>query len=465
MVGARPLAERVDSVRIQKISIKGLFGRFNYEIPMNLDDRITIIHGPNGFGKTALLRLIAGLFSATDTTLLSVPYSELQVDFENRESLSVLKITQAKDHRSARHGQSLRFVYHNRSKSHDFTSPDRRPEQLEFPLHMIDDVIPELDREGTDVWRNLETGELLRLEEVVDRYGDRFPTTRREHRTDVPDWLKAVRQSVPIRFIQAERLQATTRRNRVRPTRVSSGRAVKLYSEELGDTIKKTLTEYATLSQSLDRTFPARVVTHGQPLSMEELQTALKEIEEKRARLVESGLLEQEGEETAVQVLQHIDKTNLPVLSVYVQDARKKLGVFDPLVAKVELFKRGINDRFVYKQLSVNKEGFGFITVEGDPLDALNLSSGEQHEIVLLYQLLFRAAENSLILLDEPEISLHVAWQEQFLPDLRAIAALSGFDALVATHSPQIISDRWDLTVELKGPLHEVRSQPAHISK
>src|SRR5713101_7094213 len=187
MVGARPLAERVDSVRIQKISIKGLFGRFNYEIPMNLDDRITIIHGPNGFGKTALLRLIAGLFSATDTTLLSVPYSELQVDFENRESLSVLKITQAKDHRSARHGQSLRFVYHNRSKSHDFTSPDRRPEQLEFPLHMIDDVIPELDREGTDVWRNLETGEqtsvpsdvwrnletgeLLRLEEVVDRYG------------------------------------------------------------------------------------------------------------------------------------------------------------------------------------------------------------------------------------------------------------------------------------------------------
>jgi len=461
-------AGRVDSVRIQKISVKGLFGRFNYEIPMNLDERITIIHGPNGFGKTVLLRLIAGLFSTNNTTLLSVPYSELHVEFENRESLSVSKVAQTKERRSGKHGQSLRFVYHNRSKSHDFTSDDRRPEQLEFPLHMvdmIDDIIPELDREGPEVWRNLETGELLRLEEVVDRYPDRFPITSREHRTDIPDWLKAVRQSVPIRFIQAERLQATTRRNRVRPARVSSGRAVKLYSEELGDTIKKTLTEYATLSQSLDRTFPARVVTHGQPLSMEKLQAELKDIEEKRARLVESGLLEREGEETAVQVLQHIDETNLPVLSVYVQDARKKLGVFDPLVAKVELFKRGINDRFVYKQLSVNKEGFGFTTVEGDRLDAVNLSSGEQHEIVLLYQLLFRAAENSLILLDEPEISLHVAWQEQFLPDLRAIAALSGFDALIATHSPQIISDRWDLTVELKGPLHEVRPQPAHVSK
>jgi predicted ATP-binding protein involved in virulence len=452
-------------VRIQKISIKGLFGRFNYEIPMNLDDRITIIHGPNGFGKTVLLRLIAGLFSTIDTALLSVPYSELQVEFENRESLSVSKLAQAKDRRSGKHGQNLRFVYHNRSKSHEFTSADRRPEQLEFPLHMIDDIIPELDREGQELWRNLETGELLHLEEVLDRFGDRFPTPSRENRTNTPDWLKAVRQSVPIRFVQVERLQTTTRRNRVRPTKTSSGRAVKLYSEELGDTIKKTLTEYATLSQSLDRTFPARVVTHGQPFTMVELQAALKEIEEKRARLVEAGLLEQEGEETAVQVLQHIDETNLPVLSVYAQDARKKLGVFDPLAAKVELFKKGINDRFVYKQLSVNKEGFGFTTVEGDRLDAVNLSSGEQHEIVLLYQLLFRAAENSLILLDEPEISLHVAWQEQFLPELQAIAALSGFDALIATHSPQIISDRWDLTVELKGPSYDARPQPAHTSK
>ena len=26
---------------------------------------------------------------------------------------------------------------------------------------------------------------------------------------------------------------------------------------------------------------------------------------------------------------------------------------------------------------------------------------------------------------------------------------LSSFDVLIATHSPQIISDRWDLTVEL----------------
>jgi predicted ATP-binding protein involved in virulence len=198
---------------------------------------------------------------------------------------------------------------------------------------------------------------------------------------------------------------------------------------------------------------------------MENVESALKEISAKRARLVEAGLLEQDGEDTTAQVLQHIDTTNLPVLSVYVRDTEKKLGVFDSLVAKVELFKRSINDRFLYKQLSVNKEGFGLTTPEGSKLDPLSLSSGEQHEIVLLYELLFKAAENSLILLDEPEISLRVAWQEQFLSNLEDITALSKFDALIATHSPQIISDRWDLTVELRGPLDEVHSHSASHRK
>ena len=180
--------------------------------------------------------------------------------------------------------------------------------------------------------------------------------------------------------------------------------------------------------------------------------------------MVEAGLLEKEGQEPPFVIPQDIDETKLPVLSVYIQDAEKKLSVFDQLVAKTELFKNSINNRFQYKHVSIGKEGFRFVTLEGSPLNPMNLSSGEQHEVVLLYELLFRATENSLILLDEPEISLHIGWQEQFLADLSAITEISGLDALVATHSPQIISDRWDLTVELKGPANEVLSDAAHHS-
>jgi hypothetical protein len=44
---------------------------------------------------------------------------------------------------------------------------------------------------------------------------------------------------------------------------------------------------------------------------------------------------------------------------------------------------------------------------------------------------------------------LHIGWQNEFLNDLMKVIELGDFDVLIATHSPDIIGDRWDLTVQL----------------
>ena len=120
------------------------------------------------------------------------------------------------------------------------------------------------------------------------------------------------------------------------------------------------------------------------------------------------------------------------------------------MAEKIDLFRSVISQRFQHKQMRINKDrGFYFVTGTEQVLDASSLSSGEQHEVVLLYELLFNTRPDSLILIDEPEISLHVAWQQQFLHDMLKMTQLSKFDVLLATHSPLIIDDRWDLTVEL----------------
>ena len=90
---------------------------------------------------------------------------------------------------------------------------------------------------------------------------------------------------------------------------------------------------------------------------------------------------------------------------------------------------------------------------EGQNLPLHSLSSGEQHELVLHYDLLFKTRPNTVVLIDEPEISLHVAWQKNFLSDLMEIVRISGFDAVVATHSPYIVGDRDDLMVGLGDPV------------
>jgi len=48
-----------------------------------------------------------------------------------------------------------------------------------------------------------------------------------------------------------------------------------------------------------------------------------------------------------------------------------------------------------------------------------------------------------ILLIDEPEISLHVIWQEEFMADLEEIAKVRKQQMIIATHSPQIIGNRW----------------------
>ena len=166
---------------------------------------------------------------------------------------------------------------------------------------------------------------------------------------------------------------------------------------------------------------------------------------------METGLLAKEEAPDFVE-LRHIDEENRNFISVYLKDVKNKLSILDELSNKIDLLITNINKKFGYKKMFIDKKkGLLFHTDDNKELSLENLSSGEQHEIVLLYEFLFKLKPGSLILIDEPELSLHVGWQTEFLKDLEDVIELSKFDVLIATHSPQIIHDRWDLTVELKG--------------
>jgi predicted ATP-binding protein involved in virulence len=91
-----------------------------------------------------------------------------------------------------------------------------------------------------------------------------------------------------------------------------------------------------------------------------------------------------------------------------------------------------------------------------DELSLEVLSSGEQHEIVLLYDLLFKTEKNALVMIDEPELSLHVSWQKSFVKDLLEIIKIAEFDVILATHSPYIVGKYSNLMVALTSDQHQV---------
>lgn len=454
-------------MKINRISIKNLFGIFNHEIPLNTKDHITIIHGPNGYGKTILLTLMNAIFNSQYHELRRIPFSGLSINFDDNSILSLKKNNDlhAKERKNSKNGNSITFEFSKQSgKQKSFPIETLDHYDLPFPLGIIESKIPGIIRISRFNWRYLPTQEELSLEDILERFGNRlsrlFPFAVDVKAKKEPSWLRKIKNSININFIEAQRLltsSGSSSRSRLKneydehPSMIP---AVNKYSEELAEAIQSKLSEYGSLSHSLDRTFPTRLVK-GKPLiepTIDELKKELNELEEKRSQLMAAGLLDK-GKEIDFKDLQKIDKSNINVLSVYIRDVKNKLSVFDELTDKIDLMVKIINNRFLFKKLSMSKkEGFVLKTTSGKSLPLTRLSSGEQHELVLLYELLFKVKPDSLILIDEPELSLHVVWQQQFLKDLQEITTLVGFDVLIATHSPQIINDRWDLTVELEGP-------------
>lgn len=235
--------------------------------------------------------------------------------------------------------------------------------------------------------------------------------------------------------------------------------SVASYSEDLAENIQTKLAEYGQLSQTLDRTFPAQVVQKKASLTDDQLREKIDQLENERNQLISAGLLKK-NEDSNFQVKDSIDDSTRKLLSVYIEDVDKKLNVFNDIYPKVELFKNIINKKYSFKSVTIDQsKGFIFTTQEGEVLSPTGLSSGEQHELVILYELLFKVKPNTLILIDEPEMSLHISWQQEFLKDLQEITKLSELDILMATHSPDIINDRWDLTVELEKPKQKSKDE------
>lgn len=121
------------------------------------------------------------------------------------------------------------------------------------------------------------------------------------------------------------------------------------------------------------------------------------------------------------------------------------------LAESVIVYMDVVNSIFLNKNIYVNEKGIMNIQMDnGTLLSMENLSSGEKQILILFYRLLFHADPNSLVIIDEPEISLHVSWQQQLGKIFIDIAKLRSLRIIISTHSPTVIHDNWDLAIELK---------------
>ena len=441
-------------MRINSIKIENLFDIFHYDISFKENENVLLITGPNGYGKTMILNIIFSLFNRKFHFFQKLVFNEITLCLDGNikiviQKTFISKIKKKNQENNEDERPEITFLIHQEEKLIEKLSYHQKLENIE---RAIDIYLP-VHKIGPNRWFNFRTDDVLTTEQVLIEHGEELPDKisenflkfRTKKANDILD-------SIQVHLIKEQRLllktQAETIEKRFKGDKEQSlmTDAIQTYAEDLKQLIEEASQKSFIRTQELDSSYPKRLTNENNIFSKEEYKSKYQILDTKQKRLKKFGLYESKQEFLTY------NNADAKALSVYLKDFEQKLGVFDELLEKLELFTNILNERrFTFKSIKVNRtKGFYFETSKGKELELNQLSSGEQHEVVLLYELIFNVKPNVLVLIDEPEISLHITWQKEFLSDLLKITKIQKIQVLIATHSPSIINDRWDLVYNLE---------------
>jgi ABC-type transport system involved in cytochrome c biogenesis ATPase subunit len=336
------------------------------------------------------------------------------------------------------------------------------PGSLEVPIEPdpFDDIeLPVyIERVGPTQWMDVRDGELMSSQALLRRYSPGASRLRppAEHPLP-PSWLARFEPAAMPTLIATARLDVGARQidppaSWLRVRRQSNPQAasqIRQYVERISSLVATARSESLLRSQRADRQFPTRALDKQRLASPE---ASLREGYERIVLLLHDLHANGLAEESIGLIFPEGRKSQVErrILTLFLDDWEDKLQPLVPVHERLQLLREIVGEKMKGKSLVIGEDGsLSFTAQTGETIPVEVLSSGEQHLLALFTMLLFEAAPGSLVLIDEPEISLHAAWQHEFLNDLDKVAELINLRFVLATHSQGIINGRWDLVEEL----------------
>lgn len=150
-------------------------------------------------------------------------------------------------------------------------------------------------------------------------------------------------------------------------------------------------------------------------------------------------------DETIDKIKSKVDNNNIDIKSLEALRKTRKIielslnskeetqKIYSTINQFLKIIKEFIND----KNFSFNS-GKLIISNDKEIIEHNKLSSGEKQLIILMVEALLQKGGRHIFLADEPELSLHIAWQRKIVPAIRQINPEA--QIIVATHSPEVAS-------------------------
>ena len=387
---------------ITEIRIEGLMGR-KEPIHIKLDRQVNIFFGENGCGKTTLLKILDAALSRDAEAMALLPVSKAEV--------------------------YIYSINHDKIIKHSWERKEATAKELIFAradleLFDIDEVLLQKHPGiiATNDWKL--TPSIKNQPSTAKRWAHTFLPTTRLYVAD-----SRVRSSIEIKSPLASERQFD------KAFAESVNRAwLQFYS--------KTLQEVRQIQEDGLRT----VLRHVLSPDKKPLGGSLLDATDVHQRVTK--FLSRQS---------HSDSVSLGSVSSFRKryeandDLRRVVDNLDDVERRIEnamspvdrftstikgLFSRG-------KSVVLSSNEIQILLEDGRNISLANLSSGEKHLIKILLSAM--TADNNAVLIDEPELSMHIDWQRTFVQTVHSLNP--GCQLIAASHSPEIMADVEDACI------------------
>lgn len=446
---------------ISRLEVNRLHGTTDLEL--KFEPGINILYGANGSGKTTILHILANIVGGSFDRFVFLEFASIVATTGDGNTITVTRnLVDDLDSDSDKH--TIITV-----KTSDST---KKPIQFE----VMEVIRSERGRDGGDSEDSLTSRIREEGAELVGMSATYFPAFRAVIEAF---WLRAaLRDSsgfpdevyferVLNRRFRGDRLAMVTKDVRrlfgdfVPAVNYPSTAQI---SRELTDRIRASSLQFSKQSQEiLNEAFLGALSAAMQTIPSKDYEDPDKIVEQIREISEQMELSKIQSNSSAPKIYDRVRRmldsastsgaTAANVLTVYLHALQRIKQEAISQFADIESYLASVNEFLELKQLDITESNQSDITgrptsvsrpivivsfSDGREIPLSAMSSGERQLLSMLYASSLDKVGN-LVLIDEPELSLHIDWQRMLLRRMESL--LEGRQVIVATHSPEIGAD------------------------
>lgn len=430
---------------ISKISVTGLHKRLNFEVELKAG--INIIYGKNGLGKTTLLHIIANLSEIDIDRFKNLSFSSIIVENNLGQSITINK-----------HGDSVILQIDGQNTSYDIhhgTLSEAEQDQIRQIIGQRATYLPAfrsvLERMRESSYsaysdeRNVANFEELARQESAALRGMDFddPLSRKRYELARANVTKTIRCRQWFgAFVPAIRYPSITD---VMEGLTEEWERAQFKISRLEQ--KQFETAFVDLFSAI-----ANGRESGDEINQKDILETIKDL-----------VAEEPDDETfgptsnytyyqlvsAAESAGDGDKKYNTLLQIYVDILNERKSNREMVLKPLIEFQNSVNNFLSEKSLKLARNTTASparrrvsptISPEsGQPYRLTDLSSGERQIVTMLYSSSRSAFRSGCLLIDEPELSLHMDWQRIILDNIEM--QHRGRQIIACTHSPEVGAD------------------------